>query len=406
MSRHVPTTRPGRVAAAFSVQGAALVAVVVAHGSPGWQAARALMVAVLTGLGIGAVLRSGSSLRETLAIVFGLVGLVAGIGIGVGHLARGDADPTAIAATVALLAGAWLILTAAWFLVGRARRWRKLLALPVVVVVLQFVVLPVTVAVVATNVARTELTVGPPGDLPFRDVTFRADDGILLSGWYLPSRNRAAVVVLHGSGETRAGVRAESTVLANHGYGVLLFDARGHGRSAGTGMSLGWFGDLDVSAAVSFVARRDDVDVARIGVLGESMGGEEAIGAAANDPRISAVVAEGATQRVGADRPDPGAVERIVAWIQDHVADVLTSAHPPQSLFDALRATRPTPVLLIAGASEIATGRYLRSAAPERIDLWEMPSTGHTQGLATRPSAWKRRVIAFFDRALDPAPTP
>jgi uncharacterized protein len=45
-------------------------------------------------------------------------------------------------------------------------------------------------------------------------------------------------------------------VLARHGYGVLLFDARGHGRSEGRAMDFGWFGDLDVSAAVSFLVAR------------------------------------------------------------------------------------------------------------------------------------------------------
>jgi pimeloyl-ACP methyl ester carboxylesterase len=32
-------------------------------------------------------------------------------------------------------------------------------------------------------------------------------------------------------------------VLAEHGYGVLLFDARGHGLSEGTAMDFGWYGD-------------------------------------------------------------------------------------------------------------------------------------------------------------------
>ena len=63
------------------------------------------------------------------------------------------------------------------------------------------------------------------------------------------------------------------------GYGVLLLDARGHGDSGGRAMDLGWFGDLDVTAAVDHLAARDDVDPDRIGAVGMSMGGEEAGGA-------------------------------------------------------------------------------------------------------------------------------
>ena len=111
-------------------------------------------------------------------------------------------------------------------------------------------------------------------------------------------RNHAAVVLLHGAGSTRSSVLDHAVVLANHGYGVLLFDARGHGRSGGRAMDFGWYGDKDVTAAVSFLQTRPDVDDDLIAAVGLSMGGEEAIGAAASDRRIRAVVAEGATHRV------------------------------------------------------------------------------------------------------------
>src|SRR5206468_1520008 len=78
-------------------------------------------------------------------------------------------------------------------------------------------------------------------------------------------------------------------------------DARGHGRSAGRAMDFGWYGDADVQGAVTFLGAQPDVRDGRIAAVGLSMGGEEAIGAAATDPRIRAVVAEGATGRVAAD---------------------------------------------------------------------------------------------------------
>ena len=41
---------------------------------------------------------------------------------------------------------------------------------------------------------------------------------------------------------------------------------------------------FDVTAAVTYLQHQPDVDANRIGVLGLSMGGEQAIGAAAADP--------------------------------------------------------------------------------------------------------------------------
>ena len=64
----------------------------------------------------------------------------------------------------------------------------------------------------------------------------------------LPSRNRAAVIVVPG----RSGPAAHARMLARHGYGVLLFDRRGEGESEGDVNAFGWGGDADIKAAVTF----------------------------------------------------------------------------------------------------------------------------------------------------------
>jgi pimeloyl-ACP methyl ester carboxylesterase len=223
----------------------------------------------------------------------------------------------------------------------------------------------------------------------------------------VPSRNGAAVVLAHGAGSTRSAVLDHAAVIARHGYGVLLYDARGHGRSGGHAMDFGWYGDADVSAAVSYLARRPGVDASRIAAVGLSMGGEEAIGAAASDRRIAAVVAEGATTRVPADKAwlpydAVGLVKRGEAWVTYSVAGLLTDAERPMPLHDAVRAVAPRPVLLVEGAQEdeIATGRALRAASPANVELWPLPDTAHTKGLRTHPGEWERRVVGFLDAAL------
>jgi hypothetical protein len=64
-----------------------------------------------------------------------------------------------------------------------------------------------------------------------RDVSFPASDGVRLAGWYVPGHNGAAVIVLHGSHGTRSDTLAHVRMLVAAGYGVLAFDARGHGQS-------------------------------------------------------------------------------------------------------------------------------------------------------------------------------
>jgi pimeloyl-ACP methyl ester carboxylesterase len=266
-------------------------------------------------------------------------------------------------------------------------------------------------AVAATQVPRTAIGSSTParGGLTYSDAAFETSDGVRLSGWYIPSTNGAAVVVLHGAGSTRSDALDQAVVLARHGYGVLVFDARGHGRSAGRAMDFGWYGDEDVSAAVSYLQSRPDVH-AGIGALGLSMGGEEALGAAAGDPRIRAVVAEGATNRAPADREwlsDEygwrGALQEGIDWLTYGVADLLTPAHKPATLRNAAAAVAPRPVLLIAAGAvpdEENADRYIQSGSPRSVQLWVVPDAGHTQGLRVEPGQWEQRVIAFFDSGL------
>jgi alpha-beta hydrolase superfamily lysophospholipase len=60
-------------------------------------------------------------------------------------------------------------------------------------------------------------------------------------------------------------------MLAAHGYGVLVFDPRGHGASEGDPNVFGWSGEEDVRSAIRFLQARPDVDPARIGGLGLSV---------------------------------------------------------------------------------------------------------------------------------------
>jgi pimeloyl-ACP methyl ester carboxylesterase len=267
-------------------------------------------------------------------------------------------------------------------------------------------------AVAATNVPPTRIGTTPDRvGLADEDVTLTTVDGVRLAGWYVPSSNGAAVVLRHGAGSTRSDVLPEAVVLARHGFGVLLVDARGHGRSGGRAMDLGWYGDADIAAATEFLAGRDDVDRDRIAVVGSSMGGEEAIGASGSNDLIRAVVAEGATARTADDKDwlsdEHGVrglfqeqIERLQSWFTDR----LTSAEQPVSLRSAVLRSGDTRFLLIT-AGEVADERdaaaFIASAAPDRVHTWDVAGAGHTDGLAVAPEEWERRVVAFLSSALD-----
>ena len=68
-----------------------------------------------------------------------------------------------------------------------------------------------------------------------QDVTITAADGAALKGWFVHPRdyNGNAVILLHGITDNREGVAGYGHLLLQHGYAVLLPDARRHGESGG-----------------------------------------------------------------------------------------------------------------------------------------------------------------------------
>jgi alpha-beta hydrolase superfamily lysophospholipase len=399
------------LAAAAIALGIAATVIDGRDGSPGWQFARVL-ITMLVAVAAMSVLRRGPDGAKALTAIFlGIVGTALGAGIGGPHLVKGAPPLPTAAGMLAMVSGLVLLVGGSTILVRSVHGWRRVPVTVAVAIVVLPVVYALSVGVAATNVPPTSLGTDTPADLglEYREVEFAATDGVTLSGWYIPSRNGAAVVLAHGAGSTRSSVLDHAAVLAGHGYGVLLFDARGHGRSRGRAMDFGWYGDEDIGGAVSFLAAQPQVRT--IGAVGMSMGGEEVIGAAAADERIGAVVAEGATNRVASDRSwmsdeygVRGWLQRPIDWLTFAVADVMTAAGPPDSLRRAVASTA-TPMLLITAGEvpdEGRAGRFIASGSPATVELWEVPGTGHTEALDTHPAEWEARVTDFLDDALAP----
>lgn len=411
--------RSGLAAPPGTTMRAALLTVVLAttyvtarHGSPLWQLTR--IVAVLSvGALVSRGLESASRRRRgVLACATALVAVAVGVGIGVPHARKAGVAPMTVAGLLALAAGIVLLVLGATLLLRAGRRWQRIALLPGLVLALGLALLMVAQPIAATNVPPTELGERTPADLglTYVDVRFPAAGGVTLAGWYVPSENGAAVVLRHGSGSTRTATLEQAAVLADLGYGVLLVDARGHGESDGRAMDFGWYGDADIAASIDHLLQQPGVDPNRIGVVGLSMGGEEAIGAAATDERIRAVVAEGATGRTAADKRWLSEEHGALGWVQEQLdrvtyglVDVLTAASPPTALRAAVEAAPTTPMLLIAATGEPdeePAGRYIQAGSPGSVDLWVVEGADHTGGLDRAPAEWTARVGAFLEQAL------
>lgn len=126
-----------------------------------------------------------------------------------------------------------------------------------------------------------------------------SSDGLKLSAvLHVPDRRRAgerlpAFLVLHGfvgsKDESHAEIQAR--MLEEMGYLALRFDFRCCGESEGERAQVRCFDQVaDTKNALSFLAAREEVDPARIGVIGHSFGAAVAVFTAGVDSRVACVI--------------------------------------------------------------------------------------------------------------------
>ena len=378
--------------------------------SPGDHLVSGLVPLALLGLAAWAHPRLRGSRRSALALTFGVLGIAGGIE-GYYYAREVGASGDDFTGLLSFAAGVLLLGLGAVTL-WRTRRtegslwWRyprrALLGLAGLVVALM--VVTAGYGYVTTHVGRA---VVPPNHLgvAYEDVKFTTGDGLELEGWYVPSKNGAAVIAFPG----RNGPQAKTRMLARHGYGVLLFDRRGEGKSDGEPNAWGWGGEADIKAAIAYLQRRPDVDPDRIGGIGLSVGGEMMIETAAETDELAAVVSEGAgarsfTEDMDEEQPALGKWTLGFAISAAKTAAVAVSSNqaPPANLKD-LAAKVEQPMLLIAapekGVGEKLNRGYAR-AAGDSATLWEIPESTHVGGMAARPAEYERRVVGFLNEAL------
>ncbi len=247
--------------------------------------------------------------------------------------------------------------------------------------------------------------------LDARDVSFPSSNGTLV-GWWIPSRTGAAVVFTHGLQQNRADMLARAAVLARAGTGVLLYDLHAHGLSDGAVFGTSWRAAEDVRAAVGFVLSQPDVDPARIGAFGFSVGGASTLRAAIDERLLAAVFVDGTSSASFKDDPVPAS---LIEW-----ALVPADAFYWPLLSLRLRARQPTPLIELlprladrpvfyASAGPVRaqeTRRAVRYAArtPAVAGTFAVPEAGHGGGMAARPAEYGAVLASFFDAALRTAP--
>jgi alpha-beta hydrolase superfamily lysophospholipase len=215
-----------------------------------------------------------------------------------------------------------------------------------------------------------------------------AGAGVTLRAWTCaaPSPARGTIVYLHGIADNRGSAAGVVQRFLPRGFNVIAYDSRAHGDSQGDACTYGFFEKQDLRRVVDTLASGPVV------LIGTSLGAAVALQAAADDPRITAVVAAEtfsdlrtvATERAPAFLTQ-ATIDRAFALAENQARFVVTDVHPQ----NAARRIN-VPVLLIHGAQDVETPPahservYTALNGPKRLIL--VPGAGHNGSL--RADVW------------------
>jgi uncharacterized protein len=247
--------------------------------------------------------------------------------------------------------------------------------------------------------------------LPFVEIAITNKDGLKLVGWFIPSTNSATILAQHGYKSTRAEMLPAARILHRHGYNVLIPSIRAHDYSEGERITFGIREVQDLAAWYEYVVKLPGVDPARLGMLGNSMGGSLVIQFAAQNPHIKAVATDSAFSSLSdtvstsirhfTGLPAFPFAPMIFRWAEFQsgcsMAQVDAKAWISQ--------ISPRPVLLMQGGADThispKSGEWLYRSAAEPKELWSEPAISHAR-FATDAPGYEQRLTAFFDKYLLP----
>ena len=239
------------------------------------------------------------------------------------------------------------------------------------------------------------------------NVSFVAKTGNNVRAWYVPSRNRAAIVISHGTNADRSALLPELRFLANAGFGVLAIDWPGDGGSEG---EIHWdeHERQTLTAAIDWLIARDDIDKSKIGAFGFSMGGYITAQVASFDTRISAVaLAAAPTDFAEYTRWD----NRSWGWLSQYPAMLAVRAAkmPIADLrpIDVIEHVSPRPILILGGDADPTIPEFMTrklfAAAKEPKELWIVHGAGHGNYVQIAPQEYQNQLVGFFLKTLSPS---
>lgn len=227
-------------------------------------------------------------------------------------------------------------------------------------------------------------------------LTLSTTDGERLDAWFVPAPQSTAVaLIFHGNAGNMTHRLPTVAMFHRLGYGVLIFDYRGYGRSTGRPSEQGLY--RDAMAAWQYLTRERGIAPGRIVLFGESLGGGVAAWLAAQ-----------------LDKPEqPGAL--VLSSVFTSAPELAADLYPwlptrglVRLRYDARAALAKIkcPVLVAHSPDDdiipFHHGQRLYEAAGEPKAFLQMAG-GHNEGFIFVLPTWVEALGGFLGRHVPPA---
>jgi fermentation-respiration switch protein FrsA (DUF1100 family) len=241
--------------------------------------------------------------------------------------------------------------------------------------------------------------------LKYEEVTFFSKDGTRLSGWFVPAVGEAkgTVVHFHGNDQNMTSHFGFVSWLPAEGFNLFLFDYRGYGTSEGKPDRQGLYDDS--LGALDYIEQRPGMKHNRLLVLGQSLGGANAIVALGSKPRptVRAVAIDSSFSSYRWIVRDKMAETPPLSWFSRPLSYTLVrDGLSPQ---DYVGRIAPTPLLIMHGTADTVIpyhhGRHLFDLAGQPKYFWSIKGGTHTSALEDPASSYRKKLVEFFNEALE-----
>jgi len=234
---------------------------------------------------------------------------------------------------------------------------------------------------------------GDPGiiGLQFESVSFETQDGVKLSGWFIPAESaRGVILFCHGNAGNISHRLDSIQIFHQLGLDVFIFDYRGYGESEGKPTEQGTY--TDAEAAWRYLVEERQVSPNEVIVFGRSLGAAVATQLAQSHmPR--ALILESAFTSLPdiAAKLYPYLPVRLLLRFKYNTAEYLSRVN--------------CPVLIVHSRNDeimpFSHGRQLFEMANEPKEFLEITGT-HNEGFITSGKRYEEGLSAFISEYIEP----